>query len=259
MNKKTALIPGVFMETCNSRGLTTIEGIVEKVLIANGYPVVGNTCNQPDICDLLTDCDLGGGGGISSICALNGLSGTGLEGDCATLGGVLIQVTDIVTDAYDFSVTKDNVKLDINDAGGTLGAGEVARFYGTNGTIIAESGVFTNGGGAPTVASRVYNSGDNFYAIQAVDTTLERIIYNVATSTNSYLTSFVMTDESVLFGLTGITTTTFNVEKFTFTGGTDIIKLVGLPTFANNAAAAAASLPVDSLYKTGAGALMIVV
>ena len=254
----TILHPGVYYETPEQRGKKSIESLVRAEMRRNGYPTTScydTPCTQPDICDKLTGCTLPGG----AVCALNGILGTGLEGDCISLGGDLTQDTVITSLTFDFSLVKDNVKLDINDAGGTLGAGETARFIGTNGTVTAETGVYTAGGGTPSTGSRLANSSTNFYAIQAFDPTLERYILNAGLTTNAYNTTLVLDKDTVTLGLVGSSTTTLVIDKFNFTGGTDIVKLVGLPVFANNAAATGAGLTADCVYKTVTGELRIVV
>lgn len=241
---KTYIYSGMFAESCKAIPGKAIEDIVEKVLLANGYPVVGNTCNQPTLTG-------------AAVCAENGLSGTGVAGDCVVLGGTLLSATDIDTDTFDFSVTKDNVKLDINDSGGSMGTGEVARFIGVNGTLTAETGVFTNGGGAPSIASRTFDSGSNLYTLVQHNTTLNQLILECGDTDNAYNSFVLLREDEASIGLDEGTLTRVLVARDPYTGSDYVIKLEGLFTFADNIAAAAAGLPLNSIYKTAAGALMI--
>ena len=258
--EETLLYPGVFTKT-SRRGATTIESICRKVLRDNGYPTsscMDTPCTQPDLCLKIADCTPGGGG-ISEVCALNGLSGVGLEGNCVQLGGSLIQATTVDTATFDLAFAKDNVRLDINDNGGTLGAGETARFLATSGTITAEVGTYTNGGGTPVVGARVANTANNFFALELFDTVLNRYVINAGLTTNTYSSTLYLDKDKMQVGLSGTTSTLLVIEKFTFTGGTDIVKLINLPVFADNAAATGAGLTTDCVYKTATGELRIVV
>ena len=163
--------PGTYYKGSPIKGQMTFEAIVRAELRKCGYPCVNcNDCDgtQPDLCATIADA-----GCAVGAFAMN--NGTEIVASFGGLGGPLVRNTVINTSTFDFSVVKDNVKLDVNDAGGTLGAGETARFIGTNGTITAETGVYTNGGGAPTTGSRLFNSASNFFAVIALDPTLEQI------------------------------------------------------------------------------------
>ena len=311
MTKETILYPGLFASACPKPGQLTIEQIVDKQLVANGYPVLRTSnCAQPNICDLLsacpggidicaevntcltngdidlcdtvTECLTGGGVDICTIindcltgdgnnfctlvgdcmqilglASLNGISGSGSTGDEFVLGGTLDRITDIATSTFDFSATKDNVKLDINDAGGSLGPGETARFYGTDGTQTAQIGVYTTSGGAPSASQLTSNSSTTFYSRVAHNTALETLLVDAGRTSNGYSAYAYFDVDTARIGLTGSSDTNLTVEKFAFTGGTDVIKLINLPTFADNAAAATALLPIDSIYKTATGELRI--
>lgn len=249
--KETILHPGVFTKTTEWRKKESIESIVRKVMRDNGYPTFqcGETvCNQPNICDLLTDCGVG-----VALGATNGITGTGVEGDLFRLGADLTENTVISTDIYDFSVSKDFVKLDVNDAGGVLGGGEVARFIGDNGTVTAEVGVYTNNSGAPSVGERVYNSTSDAYTWLKHDSNVGNLSLRSGLQANTHYFTATLSPTNIEIGHSDTTSTSLEIKSFSFTGGSYIFLLKNLPTFASNAAAVTAGLPTDALYKMSLG------
>ena len=249
MNNKTVLLPGVFVETCDVRNRVTVEGIVEKVLLANGYPVVGNTCNQPDICTLVSAC----AGDSDPLCFENGLL-TG-EDNCTRLGGELTIDTLIDTATFGLNVEKDNVKLEIGSSGGSFGAGEVSRFIGVDSDVVAEVGVYTNGGGIPSVGSRTSKTSTGFYSQGRHNTTLDHLTMRAGATPTVEFMHTTLTPDTATFGWSDAVGPNMVISV----GAQDIIQLFGLQTHANNAAAVGAGLPVDTVYKTAGGELRIVV
>ena len=253
--RETILYPGTFTEVLKPKnGAKTLEALVRAEMRKNGYPTnscLEVPCDQPNICDLLTDCELGSGS-PPTLCSFNGLNGSGLEGNCYGLGGTLAEVTTIDTDTFDFSVTKDNVLLDINDAGGSLGAGETARFLGTNGTITAEVGVYTSGGGAPSTGSRTYNSATDFYTWIKHDTALEQLSLRSGLAANVDYFHVGLDETSVVIGHSTAAFITVKEEPL-FTGGTHTINVDGLVLYADSTAAASDGLPAGALYLADVG------
>lgn len=257
MAKETVLYPGTYYTTDSPAGKNSLESRIRAVLRDCGYPCVNCNdapCTQPDICDLISACP-----GSGTLTSLNGVQGDGTTGDEFRLGGSLDRVTAINTSTFDFSFYKDNVKLDINDAGGSLGAGEVARFLGTNGTITAEVGVYTTGGGAPQFGARWYNSGSDVYNTIQQSSALETLSLKAGLAANTDYFEVNIKKDAIFIGHADTVSTSLEIKAFSFTGGSYITLLRNLPVFADNSAAVAAGLPVDTLYKTSTGEPRIVV
>lgn len=195
-------------------------------------------------------------GGVET---LNGISGNGATSSEVVLGGALDRNTTIDAGAtHTFTLTKENVKFEVVNSAAPGGAGESVRMYGTDGTTVADMGVYTSGGGAPSAGVRTGTSSTfyNTRYLPAVDT----LVSEAGFVADSHKFVIELGTSRALFGMsTGSLAVGVMVEDTTLGNGNGIILLKGLPTYANNAAAVTGLLPTDAVYKTATGELRIVV
>lgn len=259
--------------------------IMREELRANGYPTNAGcdvVCEQPNICDLLADC--GGIGGLTTVdttlvgqiltTTVNGISdtttlpfntytnGLTLTGSDVELGGTLQQSTTITAPTtFDLDIVKDNVKFKVDNTGwAAFGNGESASLIADNGTLTTRTGVYTDAFGNPTMGSHANNTSTSIY---------QQFYLNPQTDTSFLKVGRVAPDEFMLsqltvlkseFGYQNNTVTAevkLVVEKVTSPTVATVIKLVGLNTYANDGAAAAA-LPQNSLWRDSTNNIKIV-
>lgn len=193
-------------------------------------------------------------GGVNT---LNGISGDGSTGNEVRLGGTLDRNTTIdVGTLRTLAFTKDNVKFEMVNSAAPSGAGESVRMYGTDGTTVADMGVYTSAGGVPNASVRTGTSSTyyNTRFLPAIDT----LILEAGNIADPHKFVLELGTSRAHFGLsTGTLDFGFVVEDTTLGNGNGIVLLKGLPTYANNAAAVTGSLPVDALYKTATGEIRI--
>ena len=145
--------------------------------------------------------------------AVNGLTATASQ---IVLGGDLIQDTTIdATTAYELFLAKDNVTMELVNSALPGGAGEAARFYGSDGTSVAEVGVYTSGGGVPSAGLRS-SSATQYWRMRQLPS-IDRLIMDAGITANTYgfhtllgstISQFGFQDGGALIG--------FEVEKLNF-------------------------------------------
>lgn len=251
--------------------LLTCEQIQDCVGTAFGsgdgltYNDSTNTLNAKLSADAGNCLSFGTDKGLFYSCAggvetLNGISGDGATGSEVVLGGTLDRNTTIdVGSTYTLSLTKDNVKFEMVNSAAPSGAGESVRMYGTNGTTVADMGVYTSGPGVPNASIRTGTSAVyyNTRFLPAIDTLISEAgevakAYKFVSELGTRRAHFGISDGNLIYGVIVDDTSVGS-------GGTGTILLKGLTPYANNAAAVSGGLPVDALYKTATGELRIVV
>lgn len=280
-------LPGTF--TVKTSGTKQVgldfSRIFREELRANGYPTIVGCdviCEQPNICDLLADC--GGISGLTTVetilvgqiltTTVNGIAdtvtlpfntytnGLTLTGSDVELGGTLQQSTTITAPTtFDLEVVKDNVRFKVDNTGfAAFGNGESASFLGDNGTLTARTGVYTDAFGNPAMGAHANNTSTGIY---------QQFYLNPQTDSAFLKVGRVAPDEFMLAQLTvdrsefGYQTNAvfaevkLVVEKVIAPTVATVIKLVGLSTFANDGAAAAA-LPQNSLWRDSTNNIKIV-
>lgn len=258
-NKNIFLIPGTYIETSrrDAPGVD-VRSLIRSELRSNGYPTnncYDKSCVQPVICDLLTDCSTGGGGG--DLCAINGLT---LFEDpaCIGLGGSLELNTTIDVDSNDFEIINDVVKLEFSQIALPFGGGPSVRLYGTDGVTTAEMGVYQSGGGVPSIGQRTYNSGSDVYTWINHDTALSNLTIRSGAASESGYFTVTMDENEVIIGRADTNSVILKVERRSFDDGSFVMSLEGLPTYIDNADAIAAGLSTNDLYKVDAGGATVV-
>ena len=220
-----------------------------------------DTVSNPHTLDTVyvdtSDNSLYSGSRFQASDADNGLS---VNGSTIELGGSLTQNTTVdATTAFNLLFTKDNVRAELVGTALPGGAGEAARFYGADGSTVAEVGIYTDSFGVPSSGSRsgtatLYNRIRHLPA-------LDRLVLDAGVTLLSY--GFISEMGSGLnqmgFQSGGTFTKGIRVENTTLGTTNALIQLLGLLTFANNADAVSGGLPVETIYKTASGELRIVV
>lgn len=173
------------------------------------------------------------------------------------LGGSLDRDTIVnATTGFELQLVKDNVSIQLLNAALPGGSGEAARFYGDDGVNTADMGVYTGAGGIPTAGTRVTN-GTKYSRVRhlpAVDT----LVLDAGDTGNTSAHTLELGSALTRLGfLDGGTLVGLEIEESTLGAGNPVIKIKGLDTYADNAAAVLGGLPVDALYKTAAGDLRI--
>lgn len=256
--KNIFILPGTFNETSRRDGVgLNLRSVIRDELRSNGYPTnscLDVTCSQPNLCDLLTGCDLGGG----SLGAFNGVEGTGVEGDLFRLGGILGQDTEIDTDVHDFEILKGNSKLQFLQSALPLGAGESIRLYGVSGAVTAESGIYETGGGLPSIASRTYNSGSDVYTWLKHDTSLGSLTIRSGLAVESGYFNVTMDDNEIVIGRSDTSSVLLKITRKAYNGGSFVFSIEGLSEYIDDADAVSNGLGPDDLYIVDAGAAYVV-
>lgn len=277
----------------------SIEQIVSKTMNLCGYPCSAcglDDCATADLCATISSAGCVGGGVVTSESPLSG-SGTlvspitlgpgGSVGNTLVwngsawlpqaivannglsnvsgaikLGGTLLQTTNITAPAnFDLFITKDNVSFQLDGTGGSpFGTGESARIVGSSGSIIAESGIYTNFGGAPQIASYAANSTTNKYQQFFISPLLESAFIRSGQTIPQDVLTYVKYDSSSLeTGYTNNTTVQsliMYIQEVTVPAPNIVMRITGLLTFANDAAAIAA-LPANTLWRDPSNFLKI--
>lgn len=179
-----------------------------------------------------------------------------------SLGGTLTGSTTITAPGtFDFVQTKDNVSYRLDNNGfASFGTGESVSFIGSDGTVSARTGVYTDAAGVPSTGSHLYNTPSDVFQLLKMDSVLDMATLRVGTVGVNKLTHMNLFSRMAEFGFTDNTTSTTTalvVEEVTAPAAAVVIKAVGLQTFANDAAAAAA-LPSKSLWVDGSNFIKIV-
>ena len=253
---------------------------VRAEMRANGYPTrldCNVPCDQPNICDLLTDCNFGGGGSFSGVQTDSTLAGTGLTGNIlklaqqgATVGqGLVWNGTTWVPSSgntYTNGLTKTGTDV---EWGGTLeqdttiiGAQKAITWSNTGRIRFFTDSTFGNANSQfdlntlsslPITVKHTQNANADQYAQLLVDSdgTLTRLEQRLDTSASGvYMTGADNVQIATLVGGTNTIKAAVKVQG-------DYVLLLNLPIAADDTAAGAAGVPQNGLYKTATGEIRI--